>query len=115
MCSLLERLGAFLARTWKWFALGLAAILALLLIKRKTTVVVQPVPNPERDAAEKETQRKIVEAAEEKALEAADAKQDHKEAVTTLLDTQEARTEEIKEDGNAVNSFLMEVGKKVRE
>ena len=118
----------FLKKVWEWakkywmyllFPVGLVVGIVTMLSRTKTpTPVVAPeLLEAEKDKllAEEEAAKKIREAEAKHAAEVKEIEEKYAATIATLTQKQQERVEELRKDPNELNSFLLSVGKSMRE
>ena len=117
-----------LKKVWEWvkkywmyllFPVGLVVGIVSMLGRSKTpTPVVAPeLLEAERDRllAEEEAAKKIREAEAKHAAEIKEIEEKYAATIAKLTQEQKERVEELREDPNELNSFLLSVGKSMRQ
>jgi hypothetical protein len=109
---------AWLKANWKWllFPIALLVFLAGWLFKKKVEVIA-PGSTAANVAAQKarelaEKQAKEAEAAKAKRIE--ELKKEHDAVIQKLTDEQKKKVDELVDDPEELNKFLLDVGKQIR-
>lgn len=110
---------AWLKKYWKWllFPVGiLLGILSMLGRKRIFNVVSPELVEAEkvREEAEEDKRQRIEELEQERSERLEEIERVHADTVSKLTDEQKKRVEELREDPDELNDFLLEVGKDIR-
>lgn len=114
----LERGWVWVKAHWKWVVAAVGALAGFVLLGRNKLTVVAPAlvgADDKKRQIEAEVTKEIdaVEADRLQQLDAVHAA--HAEVVATLNLQQQAKVAELSSDPQALNSFLLSVGKKQRE
>ncbi len=111
----MKKITEFMKKWWRWLLAGAAVLLAFILGERlkKPVVVVQGPSEKQKDIEEKTKQEeaKLDQKAAEETQKILDQ---HKASVDALTDEQRKKVDEIKDDPQAVNQYLLDVGKDMR-
>lgn len=116
----LKKAWGWLKENWKAVLLGVATLGIGLVIGRAARRK-QQVINPELVGAEKtqreaqaEKERKEREAREERDRRIGEVYEEHADKVRALTEEQARRAEELRDDPDALNDYLLSVGKELR-
>jgi hypothetical protein len=115
------RAWAWLKKNWKAVLLGVSTLGVGLLVGRvlkKPQVVVNPelVEAEEvRRQADEELEKKTRDAALERDRQFAEVIKEHEDTVAQLTDQQKAAVQDLEDDPQALNDYLLEVGRGVRQ
>lgn len=109
----------WLKKNWQWVLVPIGVLLfaTKLLGGRRTTVVASELTGAaevEREA-EAVANREKAEATKRRLTRLRVVKEEHAEAVKVLTKEQAARVDELLEDPEGLNSYLLDVGKQVRD
>ncbi len=115
----LKRVWLWLKKYWMWLLLPVGVVVFLVgrFTSRKPPDVVAPelLGAADKKLEEDEKAEREREEAKTKLVErVAEVKREHQEVIEKLDDKQKGRVEELLEDPEELNSFLLEVGKEVR-
>ena len=110
---------SWIKKYWKWllFPIGvLAFFIGRATAKRNFTVVNPELHEADKKAreAQKEADREAGEAKTEKDEKVSELKKEHAETLEKLTDEQKERVEELEDEPDALNEFLLGVGKDIR-
>ena len=116
-----------LSRAWKWLKENYKAVLlgvftlGIGLAVGKALRKPQKVVNPELLGADKvkrdaqaEEDRERLEAAKERAERLVEVEWEHADIIRKLTDKQRSEVDELKDDPDGLNEYLLSVGKEIR-
>lgn len=104
----------FVKKWWRWLIAGAAVVLAFALGRLKKPTVVVPEPSEKQKSTEEKTKQEEAKLDQKAAEETQKVLDQHKATVDALTDEQRKKVEEIKDDPQAVNQYLLDVGKTIR-
>ena len=115
----LTKAWGWIKKYWKWLLPPLGVLIWILgrLTASKTVQVVAPELVGAEEVKEKANQQAKVDlgkAAAQKDAQVKVLEEKHSEAIASLTEGQKKQYEDIKNDPDAVNSFLTDVGKSIR-
>lgn len=111
---------AWLKRYWKYllFPVGiLLGVLAMLNRRKNLGNIVPPLEvdtEPEREEANREAEEKARKAQVDKERRIEELKKEHAGTLRELTGQQRVRVDELKDDPDALNDYLLEVGRGIR-
>jgi hypothetical protein len=106
----------FVKKYWRWLLTGLAVLAGfwLGLELRKKPVVVIPGPSDKQKDTEKKTAEEEKKLDDQAKKETEQVIEVHDATIDNLTDDQRKKYEEIKDNPQAVNDLLSDVGKQMR-
>lgn len=112
----LKKVWEWLKRNWKYILFPVGILLALFAYRRRPDVIAPRLLEAEeaRKKAAEEAEKKIQKAREERDKRIEEIEKEHSSTVSKLTDEQRSRLEELREDPDELNSFLLGVGKEIR-
>ena len=116
----LKKAGAWLKANWKSVLLGIFTLgIGLLVGKalKKPSVVVAPElvgAEEERQKAQEAEDKARAKAAQERADKLEEVEKAHSETIKQLTDGQREKVDELRDDPEKLNSYLISVGKDLR-
>lgn len=108
---------AWVKKYWQVIAAFAIAVVAFLLgikVAKPKPSPVQPGPSDEQKKAEEETKKAEQQAADVRDKTIADAKTEHDQSVTQVIQDEQKKTNGLLNDSDALNQQLIDIGKKVR-
>ena len=116
--SVWVKVWTWLKANWKWllFPVGILLFLAGWLLRPKTVVVDSALHNAAlaEDKAKAEADKKNAEALAVKDAAVQKIEAEHQATIKQLTDEQKSKVTELRDDPDALNQYLLDVGNQIR-
>lgn len=118
MLLVLKKVWVWVKKYWKYllFPIGILVGIIGFIGRRKPEVIAPELLDAEEKEREinEEAEKRLDEVEEKRRKQVEDVEREHAETIQKLTDEQKEKLEELREDPDELNDFLLEVGKSVR-
>lgn len=107
----------WLKKWWSVFAAGVVTVLAFIFYGRKKHMELPPVPAPDEERAkiEQDTQKALDDATKRKDAAEKQIQAEYLAKASAVLVQEKTDAEQLANDPDKTNAFLLNVGKQVRD